>query len=183
MEDITHALYLNAKRVCKNFEIKKLGEYHDLYLKSDTLLLADVLENFRKMWLKIYHSYPEKYLSAPGLAWQAALKKTEVKLELLADIDMLLMVEERKKKSYLKYWDVNYLHSWAMWQELLVNNFEWIEDTFQFNKNFVKNYNEKVMTDIFLTLMFNILKICMNFIIFTIFTWKNENWKSRKTCY
>ena len=183
MEDFTHALYLNAKRVCKNFEIKKLGEFHDLYLKSDTLLLADVLENFRKMWLKIYHSYPEKYLSAPGLAWQAALKKTEVKLELLADIDMLLMVEERKKKSYLKYWDVNYLYSWAMWQELLVNNFEWIEDTFQFNKDFVKNYNEKVMTDIFLTLMFNILKICMNFIIFTIFTWKNENWKSRKTCY
>ena len=76
--------------------------------------MADVLENFRKMWLKIYHSYPEKYLSAPGLAWQAALKKTEVKLELLADIDMLLMVEERKKKSYLKYWDVNYLYSWAM---------------------------------------------------------------------
>ena len=135
------------------------------------------------MWLKIYHSYPEKYLSAPGLAWQAALKKTEVKLELLADIDMLLMVEERKKKCYLKYWDVNYLYSWAMWQELLVNNFEWIEDTFQFNKDFVKNYNEKVMTDIFLTLMFNILKICVNFIIFTIFTWKNENWKSRKTCY
>ena len=75
MEDFTHALYLNAKRVCKNFEIKKLGEFHDLYLKSDTLLLADVLENFRKMWLKIYHLYPEKYLSAPGLAWQEALKK------------------------------------------------------------------------------------------------------------
>ena len=55
-------------------------------------------------------------------------------------------------------------------QEFLVNNFEWIEDTFQFNKDFVKNYNEKVMTDIFLTLMFNILKICVNFIIFTIFT-------------
>ena len=69
MEDITYADYIHAKRVCKNFKIKKLGEYHDLYLKSDTLLLADVFENFRKMCLKIYHSDPVKFLSAPGLAW------------------------------------------------------------------------------------------------------------------
>ena len=94
MEDITDADYMHAKRVCKDFEIKNLGEYHDLYLKSDTLLLADVFENFRKMCLKIYHLDPVKFLSAPGLAWQAALKKTEVKLELLTDIDMLLMVEK-----------------------------------------------------------------------------------------
>ena len=51
-EYITHADYIQAKRVCKNFEIKKLGEYHDFYLKSDTLLLADVFKNFRKMCLK-----------------------------------------------------------------------------------------------------------------------------------
>ena len=61
-------------------------------LKSDTLLLADVFENFRKICLKIYQLDPAKFLSAPGLAWQAALKQTEVKLELLTDIDMLLMV-------------------------------------------------------------------------------------------
>ena len=82
------------KRVFKDFEIKNLGEYHDLYLKSDTLLLADVFENFSKMCLNIYQLDPAKFLSAPGLAWQAALKKTVVKLELLTDIDMLLMVEK-----------------------------------------------------------------------------------------
>ena len=57
-----------AKKVCKDFEIKNLGEYHDLYLKSDTLLLDHVFENFRKMCLKIYHLDPSKFLSAPGLA-------------------------------------------------------------------------------------------------------------------
>ena len=82
------------KRVFKDFEIKNLGEYHDLYLKSDTLLLADVFENFSKMCLNIYQLDPAKFLSAPGLARQAALKKTVVKLELLTDIDMLLMVEK-----------------------------------------------------------------------------------------
>ena len=85
---------MDGKRVCKDFEIKNVGEYHDLYLKSDTLLLADVFENFRKMCLKIYQLDPAKFFSAPGLAWQAALKKTEVKLELLTDTDMLLMVEK-----------------------------------------------------------------------------------------
>ena len=56
--------------------------------------MADVFENFRKMCLKIYHLDPVKFISAPGLAWQAALKKTEVKLELITDIDMLLLVEK-----------------------------------------------------------------------------------------
>ena len=94
MEDITDEDYILAKRVCKDFEIKDLGEYHDLYLKSDTLLLADVFKNFRKLCLKIHHLDLVIYLSAPQLAWQAALKKTEVKLELLTDIDMILMVEK-----------------------------------------------------------------------------------------
>ena len=68
MEDITDANHIDAKRVWKDFEIKKLGEYHDLYLKIDRLFLADVFENFRKMCLKIYHLDPIKFLSAPGLA-------------------------------------------------------------------------------------------------------------------
>ena len=111
-----------------------LGEYHGLYLKSDTLLLTDVFINF--MGLKIYHLDTAKFLSAPGLAWQATLKNTEVTLELLTDIDMLLMVEKgirggiyhvihryakannkymkdydkNKESSYLKYWDVNDLY-------------------------------------------------------------------------
>ena len=78
MEDITDADCMHGKRVCKDFEIKQFVECHELYLKSDILLLADVFENVRKM---CYQLHPAKFLSAPGLAWQAALKKTEVKLE------------------------------------------------------------------------------------------------------
>ena len=63
-----------------------------MYLKSDTQLLGDAFENYRKMCLKTHQLDPAKFLSAPGLAWQAALKKTKVKLESLTDIDMLLMV-------------------------------------------------------------------------------------------
>ena len=108
---------------------------------------------------------------AHGLSWQVALKKTEVKLELLTDIYMLLMVEkkqeyicgichaihryakannkyikyydENSQSSYLKYWDVNNLHGWAMSQKLLVNKFDWVAETSQLNEYFIKNYNEK----------------------------------------
>ena len=68
MEDITDADYAHAKRVCKDFEIKDLVEYHDLYVQSNTLLLADVFENFKNMCLKIYKLDPVKIFSAPGLA-------------------------------------------------------------------------------------------------------------------
>ena len=69
------------KEFVKTVKLKNLGEYHELYLKSDTLLLADVFENFRKMCLGIYHLNPAKFISASRLAWQAVLKNTEVKLE------------------------------------------------------------------------------------------------------
>ena len=95
MEDITDADYMHVKRICKDFEIKNLDQYQDLYLKSHILLLADVFENSRKMCLKIDDLDPVKFHSEPGLAWQVALKKAEVKLELLTDIDMLLIVEKR----------------------------------------------------------------------------------------
>ena len=68
IKDVTDADYMHAKRVCKDFEIKNLGEYHELYLKSDTLLLAAVFKNFRKMCLKIYHLDSAKFLPAPGLS-------------------------------------------------------------------------------------------------------------------
>ena len=74
MEDITDEDYMHGKSVSKDFEIKNLGEYHDLYFKSDTLLLVYVFENFRKLCLKIYQLDRAKFISAPGLAWQAALK-------------------------------------------------------------------------------------------------------------
>ena len=70
------------------------GGYHDLYVQSDTLLLADVFKNFRNMCIKVYELDPANFLSAPGLAWQACLKKTGVELELITDADMLLMIEK-----------------------------------------------------------------------------------------
>ena len=78
VKDVTDADYVHAKTVCKDFELKTLGEFHNLPVKNNALLLADVFENFRKMCLKIYHLDFTKCLSAPVLAWQAALKKTEV---------------------------------------------------------------------------------------------------------
>ena len=118
-----------------------------MYLISDTLLLADVLENFRKMYLETHQLDPAKFLSAARLVWQIALKKTKVKLELLTDIERLLMVEKRRichssnryasanikymkgyhkneESFYLNYWDVYNLYDWKMSQKLPVNGFE-----------------------------------------------------------
>ena len=171
--------------------LKIFGEYHDLYLKSDTLLLVDVSENFRKMCLEIYELDPARFISALTLTQQAALKKTKVKLDLLTDIDMLLMVEKgirgrlchsinrypkannkcmkdydkTKESSYLKYCNINNLYGWKMSQKLPVNRFKWFEDLSQFIEDFIKCYNKKVMKDIFVKLIFNILKIYMNFIM------------------
>ena len=94
LEDITDKNYEHVQKVWKVFGIKYFGEYHDLYIQSDTLLLADVLGNFRDKCIEIYELGPAHFLSAPGLTWQVCLKKTKVKLELLIDIDMLLMVEK-----------------------------------------------------------------------------------------
>ena len=94
MENITSVEYRRAKKVLKNFNNKNLGGYHDLYVQSDTLLLADVFENFRNKCIEIYELDPAHFLSAPGLAWQACLKRTGIKLELLTDINMLLRAEK-----------------------------------------------------------------------------------------
>ena len=89
IEDITEVDYVHAKKVYKHFEINNLGEYRDLYLKSNVLLLADVFENFRKTVLEIYELDPAKFISTPSLVWKTALKKTQVKLDLITDIYML----------------------------------------------------------------------------------------------
>ena len=94
MEDITDVDYRHAKRVFKNLNNKNLGDYHDLHVQSDTLLFADVFENFRNKCIEVYKLDPGHILSVPGLGWQAYLKKSEVELELLTDVDMLLMVEK-----------------------------------------------------------------------------------------
>ena len=78
----------------KELKLKNLGNYNDLFLQSGTLLLADVYENFRNKCIEIYGLNPAHFLSATGLTWQACLKKTRVKLELLADVDMLLIIEK-----------------------------------------------------------------------------------------
>ena len=93
LEDITNDDYKHAQKVCNTFNIKNLGEYYDLYVQSDTLQLVDIFENFKDTHIKIYQLDPAHFLSAPGLAWQACLKKTGIRLELLTDIDMLLMTE------------------------------------------------------------------------------------------
>ena len=74
-EDITDVDYRHAKRVFKNLNNKNLGDYHDLYVQSDTLLFKDVFENFRNKFIEIYELDPAHFLSAPGLAWQVCLKK------------------------------------------------------------------------------------------------------------
>ena len=94
LENITDKDYEHVKKVWGVFEIKNYGKYHDLYIQCDTFLLADVFENFRNKFIKIYGLDPAHFLSAPGLVWQAYFKKTKVKLELLTDIDMLSMVEK-----------------------------------------------------------------------------------------
>ena len=119
------------------------------------------------MRLEIHQLDTAKFLSVPGLAWQAALKKTEVKLELLVDIDMLLMFEKlirggichsinryakandkymndydkNKESSYLKYQNINNLYGWVMSQKLPVNNFKWVEDISEVDESFIKSYN------------------------------------------
>ena len=92
LEDISDKDYEHAQKVFKEY-CTDMGDYHDLYVQTDTLLLADVFEKFRDTCIEIYGLDPSHFLSAPGLAWQACLKKTEVKLELLTDYQMLLMIE------------------------------------------------------------------------------------------
>ena len=168
MENIDDIDYRHGHSVFKRFKLKNLGEYHDLYVQSDTLLLADVFENFRNKCLEVYELDPAHFLSLPGLAWQACLKKTNIELELLTNYDMLLMVEEgirgeicqsihryakannkymenydkNKESSYIQYLDANNLYGWAMSQNLSVNNFKWVEDVSRINEEFIKNYNE-----------------------------------------
>ena len=153
-EHITDEDYADAQKVWSIFNIKNLGEYHNLYFQSDTALLADVFENFRDKYIEIYKLDPAHFLSAPGQAWQACLKKTEVELELLTDNGMLMMFEEgtrggmcqasyryakannkymknydkSKESTFLVYVDANNLYRWAMSQKLPVGNFEWIDD-------------------------------------------------------
>jgi len=92
-EHISDNDYKHAKRVWKGFSLKNMGDYHDLYLTPDILLLADVFGNFRKTCLEYCKLDPAQYFTSPGLSWDAMLKMTDIKLELMSDIDMLQFIE------------------------------------------------------------------------------------------
>ena len=168
MEDISETDYAHANNVFKTFSLNNLGEYHDLYVRSETLLLADVFENFRNACLSNYELDPTHFVSLPGLAWQACLKKTNVELELITDYDMILMIEDgirggichaiqryakannkymrdydkNKESSYIQYLDANNLYGMAMTEKLLAKGFKWIYDISMINEEFVKSYNK-----------------------------------------
>ena len=170
MENIDDIDYRHGNNMFKRFELESLGDYHDLYVQSDILLLADVFENFRDVCIKEYELDPVHLLLLPGLAWQACLKKTNIELELLTDYDMLLMVEEgirggichsihryakannkymknynnNEQSSYIQYLDANNLYGWAMSKKLPVNGFRWLDSDKinEINEEFIKNYNE-----------------------------------------
>ena len=85
-EHITQDEYNHAQNVWKTFNLKNMGEYYDLYLKSDVLLLADIFENFRKTCPQYYQLDPCHYFTAPRISWEAMLKRANVELELITDI-------------------------------------------------------------------------------------------------
>ena len=145
--------YSRAYKVWNVFGMKTFGEYHDIYLKCDVLLLCDVFEKFIDSCLKYYGLDPCHYFSSPGLAWDAMLKMSGIRLRLIDDIDMYLFIErgmrggisyiakrycrannefvegydEDMEKSFITYWDVNNLHGAAMLEYLPYDEFEWVE--------------------------------------------------------
>ena len=144
--------YSHAQNIWNTFNLQNMGEYHDLYLKTDILLLTDVFENFRKTCLTYYKLDPLHYITSPGLAWDAMLKMTGINLKLITDIDMQLFIEKGlrggisyiahrhpeannkymknydldKLISYLLYLDASNLYGWAMSKPLPYGNFKWV---------------------------------------------------------
>ena len=153
-EDISDDDYQHAINVWNIFKCKTIRDYHDLYLKSDVLLLSDVFENFRKTCLHHYNLDPAHFYTSPGLAWDACLKETGQKLQLLYDYNMLMMFERGirdgishiskryaeannkymkdynpdEESSYIQYLDANNLYGWATSQSLPTDGFSWMKD-------------------------------------------------------
>jgi hypothetical protein len=151
--------YQRAQRVWSHFNMKTMKDYHDLYLETDVLLLADVFENFRRTCIKSYELDPAHYVSAPGLCWDAFLKRSGKEIELVSDMDMFQFFEkgmrggtsyighrhstannkymeeynEDEESRYLMYLDANNLYGWAMSQPLPCGEFEWVKNTDNIN--------------------------------------------------
>jgi len=151
--------YEHAINIWERFRIETLGDYSDLYLKTDVLLLADVFENFRDACIESYGLDPTHYYTLPGYTWDAMLKHTGIRFELLTDIDMLLFLERgirgglsqcsnryarannkyagtydsSEPSTYLMYFDVNNLYGWAMCQPLPYADFQWVDDVANFD--------------------------------------------------
>ena len=166
-EHISDEDYCHAQNVWTTFKLETMGDYHNLYLKSDILLLADVFENFRKTCLQYYKLDPCHYFTSPGLSWDAMLKMTNIKLELMTDIDMFQFIEkgmrggisyianrygkannkymreynENAPSKYIMYLDANNLYGWAMSQYLPTGDFKWLTEK-QINKINLAQYNE-----------------------------------------
>jgi len=150
--NITDDDFEHAVKVWKHFKMTTFREYHDLYMKLDVLLLTDVFENFRSVCLKNYGLDPCWYFTAPGLAWDACLKKTDVKLELLNVVDMLLMIEKgirggvsmipkryaKANNKYMKDFNLEEESKFIQYlsQPLPVSNFKWM------TKSHLENWRE-----------------------------------------
>ena len=152
MSGVSDKDYEHACKVWANFGIENLGDYHNLYLRTDVILLTNVFESFRSVCLDNYELNPAHFHTAPGLAWRTCLKKTGIKLDLLLDPDMLLMFkrgirggitqsvhrwdaannpymgsEYNSPTRYLQYLDANNLYGWAMSQPLPTGGFRWAD--------------------------------------------------------
>ena len=166
--DVSDEDYQHAQNVWREFEMKTFKDYLNLYNKTDVLLLADVFENSERSSWKNYSLDPAWYFTAPGLAWDAALKITEVRLELLSDSDLLLMFEKgirggisticnrygkanskymkdfnpEEPSKFISYLNANNLYGWAMSKNLPTHGFEWM------NKEELKDWkNQKCILE------------------------------------
>jgi len=167
-KNISNDDYKLALKVWEKFKCQSFKDYHNLYLYINVLLLADVFENFRNVCFESYGLDPANYLTAPSLAWDAFLKKSQVKIELITDIEKYLMIEKglhggysnigsiRDAKSnnkylhdfdntlptsFIMYEDMNNLYGWAMSQKLPLNDFNFI-DVNLFDVDKILNYND-----------------------------------------